>query len=127
MGDPMKTINSENVTNPAFPTHFDSFEKFYPFYLSEHRNRMCKLMHFIGMCCAQATLVGIVLTGRWQQIWILPIFGYGFAWVGHFVFEKNKPASFKFPAYSFRGDFHLWYDLLTGRLGFETNAERVKD
>ncbi len=127
MGEPTKTVDRQAVPPLVFPTHFDHFEEFYPFYLSEHRNSICKIMHFFGMCCAQATLVGILLTGRWHQIWILPIFGYGFAWVGHFVFEKNKPASFKFPAYSLRGDFHLWYDLLTGRLGFETGAERTND
>jgi hypothetical protein len=111
----------------AFPDHFDSFEEFYPYYLNEHRNRMCKFLHFLGTCLLLTTFVGILLTGHWSQLWLLPVFGYGFAWLGHFGFEKNRPASFKFPAYSLRGDFQMFYDLLTGRLSFETNAELSKD
>ena len=111
MADPVK-----------FPDHFNSFEEFYPFYLHEHRNQTCKFLHFMGTCLLLATFVGIVLTQRWQQLWLIPFFGYGFAWVGHFGFEKNRPASFKWPLYSLRGDFVMFYHLATGRLSFEANA-----
>jgi hypothetical protein len=125
----VKIESSPGVATRVYPKHFGSFAEFYPFYLSEHRNRVCKFLHFIGLCLAQASLVGIILTGRWHLIWLPLVFAYGFAWIGHFGFEKNRPASFaslKFFAYSFCGDFHLWWHLLTGRLGFETNAELQK-
>ena len=110
------------ATPRSFPTSFPSFEEFYPYYLHEHRNSVCKFLHFMGTCLLIATFVGIVLTWRWKQIWLIPVFGYGFAWLGHFGFEKNKPASFKFPLYSLRGDFMMFFHLLTGRLGFDANA-----
>lgn len=99
-----------------------SFEEFYPFYLREHSNRMCKIMHFTGTLFVVAILVNAVATGSLYQLWFLPVFGYGFAWIGHFVFEKNRPATFKAPFYSLRGDFTMFWHLLTGRLAFETNA-----
>jgi hypothetical protein len=110
----------------GFPDRFETFADFYPYYLNEHRTRACKVMHFIGTSLLLSTLLGILLTGHWTQLWLLPVFGYGFAWIGHFGFEKNKPASFRFPAYSLRGDFTMFYDLLTGRLDFDTNAELKK-
>ena len=119
MGEPLKPAPTER----RFPSHFETFEQFYPFYLKEHRNQMCKFMHFMGTCLLLATTVGIVLTGHWNQVWLLPVFGYGFAWVGHFAFEKNKPATFRYPLFSLQGDFLMFYHLLTGRLSFETDAE----
>jgi hypothetical protein len=106
-----------------FPDHFDSFEQFYPFYLKEHRTQMCKYMHFMGTCLLVATFFGIIITGHWSQWWLLPVFGYGFAWGGHFIFEKNRPATFKAPLYSLRADFTMFYHLLKGYLAFETDAE----
>ncbi len=125
MGEPMKTPSPAKAepANLKFPDDFETFEDFYPFYLHEHRNQICKFLHFFGTSLLIATFIGIVLTGRWYQIWLIPVFGYGFAWLGHFGFEKNKPASFKWPLFSLRADFVMFYDLLTGNLSFETNAE----
>lgn len=123
MGEPMKAVKTETAAETKrFPDSFASFAEFYSYYLNEHRNAACKLLHFVGTGLFIATLAGIALTGRWNQFWLLPLFGYGFAWIGHFGFEKNRPASFKFPLYSLRADFTMFYDLLTGRLGFEANA-----
>ena len=47
---------------------------------------------------------------------LLPVVGYGFAWVGHYVFEKNRPATFKHPWYSLAGDFVMFKDILIGRI-----------
>lgn len=116
MGEPLKP-------STRFPPRFKSFEEFYPFYLHEHRNQACKFLHFLGTSLLLSTAVGILLTQRWHQVWLIPVFGYGFAWLGHFGFEKNRPASFKFPLYSLRGDFTMFYHLLTGRLAFDENAE----
>lgn len=101
---------------------WQTFEQFYPFYLNEHRNRTCKVLHFIGTLLVMAITLNALVTGVFWKLWLLPVFGYGFAWVGHFVFEKNRPATFKAPFYSLRGDFVMFWHLLSGRLSFETNA-----
>ncbi|MFT4266624.1 MAG: DUF962 domain-containing protein [Xenophilus sp.] len=99
------------------PRQFASFTEFYPFYLSEHADRTCRRLHFAGSSLALACLAALALTGN---PWWLPVglvCGYGFAWVGHFVFEKNRPASFKRPLYSFMGDWAMYRDIWLGRVG----------
>ncbi len=95
---------------------FQTFAQFYPFYLSEHSNRTCRRLHFAGSTLALACLALLVATANpW---WLLAgvLVGYAFAWGGHFVFEKNEPASFKRPLYSFMGDWTMYKDIWTGRL-----------
>ena len=101
----------DNV-KPQFP----SFAEFYPFYLSEHANLTCRRLHFVGSLCVLAILFAALATGRPMWLLAMPVAGYGFAWVGHFVFEKNKPASFKHPLYSFIGDWVMFFQLCTGKL-----------
>ena len=95
-----------------------SFAEFYPFYLGEHRNRACRRLHFIGSTLALACLALLLATGRPQYLLYGLLCGYGFAWVGHFVFEKNKPASFKRPLYSLMGDWVMYWDIWTGKIRF---------
>lgn len=95
---------------------YNSFQEFYPFYLAEHSDRTCRRLHFIGSALVLTMLAYIILTASWLLIITLPIIGYGFAWVGHFVFEKNKPATFKYPLYSFMGDWVMFKDILTGKI-----------
>jgi hypothetical protein len=102
---------------------FKSFSDFYPFYLSEHSNKVCKQVHFIGTIGVISLLAAAALTGNLFLLWFVPLSGYGFAWVGHFGFEKNRPASFKHPLYSLMGDFVMFKDLLTGKLSFADNAK----
>ena len=94
---------------------FRSFGDFYPFYLGEHANLTCRRLHFIGTTIAAALLVASVLTHVWWLIAVAFVQGYAFAWVGHFFFEHNRPATFKHPLFSFMGDWRLWWDVLTGR------------
>lgn len=97
-------------------SRFSSFREFYPFYLGEHANRVCRRLHFIGSCGVLALLAVAIVTGN---AWWVPgvlLCGYGFAWVGHFFFEKNRPATFKYPVYSFAGDWVMFKDILTGRI-----------
>lgn len=96
-----------------------SFREFYPYYLAEHRDRTCRRLHFIGSTLVLAVLA-LVLFGALNTWWLLalPVIGYGFAWVGHFRFEKNRPATFKYPLYSFMGDWVMYRDMLTGRIRF---------
>ena len=84
---------------------FTSFAAFYPYYLDEHRDLRCRLMHFIGSTLVIALLILSVVTQHWMLLWCLPVAGYGFAWLGHFAFEHNKPATFRYPFYSLMGDW----------------------
>lgn len=95
---------------------FKSFREFYPYYLSEHSNLTCRRLHFIGTCGVISILVLFFFTGNLLLLSLLPVIGYGFAWVGHFGFEKNRPATFKHPFYSLLGDFRMFWDILTGRV-----------
>ena len=97
-------------------TRFASFREFYPFYLGEHANRTCRRLHFVGSCGVLA-LVGVAIVQR-NAWWLLAalLCGYGFAWVGHFFFELNRPATFKHPIYSFMGDWAMFVDILRGRV-----------
>lgn len=97
---------------------FDSFASFYPFYLSEHASRSNRRLHFIGTTLVILTAAVATLTARWGLLWLLPVFGYGFAWVGHFFVEHNRPATFKYPLWSLRGDFVMYRDIWVGRIPF---------
>ena len=96
-----------------------TFREFYPYYLSEHRNPTCRKLHFAGSTLVLLLLVAAIATQRWALLWLLPIAGYGFAWVGHFAFEKNRPATFRYPLWSFAGDWVMYAQLLTGRIRFD--------
>lgn len=93
-----------------------SFREFYPFYLAEHSNRICRRLHFIGSGLVLATLVVAILNRDARWLWLAPLFGYGFAWLGHIVFEKNRPATFTHPLYSFAGDWVMFWNILRGRV-----------
>jgi hypothetical protein len=95
---------------------YQRFSEFYPFYLSEHSNRTCRRLHFVGSTLALAFLVTAVVRGNAWWLLGMPLAGYAFAWVGHFGFEKNRPASFKQPLFSLMGDWVMYKDLLTGRI-----------
>ena len=107
-----------NTTAAVDPRTFQSFAEFYPFYLGEHSNRTCRRLHFVGSTLSLVCLGMLVATANgW---WLLAglLCGYGFAWLGHFGFEKNKPASFRRPLYSFMGDWVMYKDLWTGKIPF---------
>ena len=96
--------------------HYSSFRDFYPFYLSEHANRTCRRLHFVGT--SLVVLIVLVAIVQRDARWLLlaPLAGYGFAWIGHFFFEKNRPATFTHPLYSFAGDWVMFWDVLRGRM-----------
>jgi hypothetical protein len=107
---------SHPIIGHQAPIRYATFREFYPFYLSEHVNRMCRRLHFIGTSLVIGVIVAAITTGNAWWLALAPIAGYGFAWVGHFAFEKNKPASFKQPLYSFMGDWVMYWDILRGRI-----------
>lgn len=95
---------------------FANFRAFYPFYLSEHQNRLCRRFHFIGSWLVILTLAAALIFSQWRLLWLAPLFGYGFAWAGHGFFEKNRPATFSYPLYSLIGDWVMFKDILMGKL-----------
>jgi hypothetical protein len=143
---------------------FRTFQQFYPFYLTQHSDEMCRRLHFMGttlvillssmdigvmtsflvasaaavVACASTCSLphGIVeavvmvltlifvypslrLSSKGARLaWLLPVVGYGFAWVGHFFFEQNRPATFIYPAFSLFGDFRMWFEIATGQRAF---------
>ena len=96
---------------------FKSFKEFYPYYLSEHENRACRRLHFVGSWLVLLCL-GLCVAVDWRFVLVAPFCGYGFAWVGHFAFEKNKPATFQYPFYSLMGDWVMFKDMLIRRVDF---------
>lgn len=95
---------------------FASFRQFYPFYLDEHRHRTSRRLHFLGSCGVLCLLAAALWTGHWGFAVAAVVCGYGFAWVGHFFFEKNRPATFRHPLYSLMGDWVMFADILRGRV-----------
>ncbi|UPG88732.1 DUF962 domain-containing protein [Luteibacter aegosomaticola] len=95
---------------------FASFREFYPFYLGEHADVRCRRLHFAGSLLVLLAILLAMSTGALAWLWLAPVGGYGFAWIGHFVFEKNRPATFKHPLYSLMGDWVMFWDILRGRV-----------
>lgn len=97
---------------------YNNFKEFYPYYLSEHQNIISRRLHFVGTGLVLGLALYFTLDGKWNYWWVLFLCGYGFAWVGHFFFEKNKPATFKNPFYSLMGDFVMFKDIIVGKIKF---------
>ncbi len=104
------------MTSPR--ARFTSFAEFYPYYLSEHRNRICRRLHFTGSLVVIAAIITAIVTGEPWWLIFAPAGGYGLAWIGHFFFERNRPATFGHPWYSLVGDWAMFRDLLAGKLPF---------
>jgi len=106
------------TSQPAPGERYASFEAFYPFYIHQHANRTCRRIHVVGTALVIAAFVAAVVTLNPWWLLAMPLVGYGFAWVGHFFFEKNRPATFKYPLWSLRGDFQLFFETVSGKRKF---------
>ncbi|MFN3952288.1 MAG: Mpo1-like protein [Thermaurantimonas sp.] len=95
--------------------NYTSLREFYPYYLSEHQHPVCRLLHFIGTFLVIISFFTFLITLNWVYFAIIPLLGYGFAWIGHYFFEKNKPATFKYPGYSLASDFIMFFDIIKGK------------
>jgi hypothetical protein len=93
---------------------YRTFREFYPFYLTEHVSRVSRRLHVIGTSLALLCLLAGLFV-NWRLLLLVPVIGYGFAWVGHVFFEKNRPATFKYPLFSLMGDLRLFGETVTGR------------
>lgn len=97
---------------------YQNFAEFYPFYLSQHVNAACRRLHFVGSLLIVLLVFYSVFSSKWMLLLLIPVIGYGFAWVGHFFFEKNRPATFTYPVYSLIGDWVMFKDMLLGKIRF---------
>jgi len=97
-------------------TRFRSFEEFYHFYLSEHRHPVSRQLHVTGISVSVCLLFAALV---WRSGWLVLfafVQGYALAWIGHFFFEHNRPATFRHPLWSFAGDWRMWWESIRGRL-----------
>ena len=95
-----------------------SFAEFYPFYLSEHSQRATRRLHFAGSSLGLICLVMLVLSGNLWWLVAALVCGYSLAWFAHFAIEKNRPATFRQPLYSFMGDWKMFWQILSGQIAF---------
>jgi len=97
---------------------YTNFGEFYPYYLSQHADRRCRRAHFVGTSLALLALLAALLSGSpWWGLAAL-VLGYGGAWIGHFRYEKNRPATFDQPWLSFKADWVMYWQMLTGKLSW---------
>lgn len=97
------------------PKRIESFEEFWPYYLQQHRHPISRALHLGGTLLA---LLCLALAVTLSPLWALgaPLGGYGLAWLGHFAFERNRPATFHYPLWSLRADWRMFRRMLAGRL-----------
>ncbi len=107
-------------------TRIATFREFWPYYVREHGKPITRALHFIGSTCVLAIVAAAVVTGRPWLLLATPVVGYGFAWIGHFGFEKNRPATFKYPVYSFIGDWVMYGKILSGTMRAEVERATAK-
>lgn len=111
------------MTQQTPEQRYTSLKEFYPYYLSEHQNTTSRILHFTGTGLLLIVAVSALVLGEFMWLLLVPVIGYGFAWVGHFFFERNKPATFKYPFYSLASDFKLFFDILRGKQGFKSGSK----
>ena len=109
---------SETRFAPSEP-RYASFEEFWPFYVREHANPTNRLLHVVGTGIVLSFGLSALMTGQLRFVVMMPLAGYGFAWLGHFVFQGNKPATFKYPLWSLLADFKMFGLTLAGTMHLE--------
>jgi len=100
-----------------------SYSEFYSYYLKEHSNTTCRILHFIGTTLVFVFAIAAIYLSRPILWWLVPLAGYGFAWFGHYFYEKNKPATFKYPLWSLVSDFKMYFHLVLGKISFDNSRD----
>ena len=103
---------------------YQTLKEFYPYYLTEHQNPVSRALHFMGTTGFIALMGYAAASQTWWLMLLGPVCGYGFAWVGHFFFEKNRPATFTYPLFSLVSDFIMFYHILTFQIGHKLEEAR---
>ncbi len=93
-----------------------TFKEFWPYYLNEHSNKINRRLHFVGTAIIHVLFVYVVFTSKFKILWFAPLVGYSFAWVGHFLIEKNRPATIQYPIWSLIADFKMFYLMMFNRI-----------
>lgn len=101
----------------------DNYNEFWDFYVQEHANPLTRYLHFIGTTLGIVLLIWFIRNGTWFYFPLCFVVGYAFAWFSHFFIEKNNPATFKYPLWSFISDYRMVFYMLTGKMNRE--VERV--
>ena len=113
--------------NPAtMARKYRSFAEFWPFYLREHSRPGTRALHYIGTTLVVVLAIAALVTGQWLLLAAMPLAGYVFAWISHFAYERNRPATFTYPLWSLAADFRMWLYWITGRLGPELQRAGVE-
>ena len=97
------------------PKTYQTFKAFYPYYLAQHQNTTCRVLHYIGSMLSLGLLIFGIVNSQWFFIGYAVFIGYGFAWVGHFFFEKNRPATFTYPLFSLVADYKMLFDFIKNK------------
>ena len=106
-------------------SEFKSFEDFWRHYLREHSRPETRALHIAGTAIAAASLAAWLATGRTRYLGLALVGSYGPAWLGHYLYERNKPASFNNPLWSLRADLLMFKKWLDGDLDSELKRARV--
>lgn len=104
----------------------ETYDEFWDFYVREHSEPLTRLLHFAGTSLALVMLFWFIRSGNWYYFPLCLVVGYGFAWTSHFFIEKNKPATFQYPFWSFISDYKMMFFMLTGRMNAEVERVRQK-
>ena len=114
------------MTTPATGARrYQTFEEFWPFYLQEHSNALNRTLHLIGTGGVISTVIAALVTLQPLLLIVAPVCGYGFAWFGHFVVQKNRPATFTYPLWSLAADFKMFFLAVSGKLGTHLDSAGV--
>ncbi len=110
----MRTEDAETTAGASGRLY--PFARFYPHYLGEHRNPVCRVLHYLGSWLVIAVVLSSILTRQPRLLLAAPVAGYGCAWIGHFFFERNTPATFRQPWFSLAADWRLWWQITRGKV-----------
>jgi hypothetical protein len=115
-----------SVDRAAAASRFTTFAEFWPFYVREHAKPITRAFHFVGSTATLALTAMALVTGRPWLLLAVPVAGYGCAWIGHFGFEGNRPATFKYPLWSFVGDWMMYGKILSGTMRAEVERAQAE-
>ena len=101
------------------PDRIQTYEEFWPYYLREHASPVTRAVHAFGTAVGLVLLVVAILAGPWWLVLLAVVAGSAFAWGSHMLVERNRPATFTYPAWSLVSDLRMAWLMATGRLGPE--------